>query len=266
MIDPLEFIDKRMGFIKIISIEDPLPNQRTIYFKVKCDCGKNFSLSLGRVVANKYKSCGCKRNNSPRPSLRGAQINKREDLTGKRFGKLVAQKMDFTNKKSKWICLCDCGNIKSIKTYALTHGLTKTCNKCERYGENHFNWTGYKEISGKFFNKIKNNAKSRNLIFNITTKQIYEKFLQQKRKCALSNILLTFPTLSGASDGNASLDRIDNNEGYFLENVQWVEKNINFLKQDFNEKQLFEYCMFITNCQKEKTQNINSESIIDYMI
>lgn len=47
----------------------------------------------------------------------------RNDLTGKRFGKLTVLYVDKErtgNGKVYWICKCDCGNIKSIQSTALT--------------------------------------------------------------------------------------------------------------------------------------------------
>ena len=50
------------------------------------------------------------------------------DLTGQRFGRLVAVKSiyDGTGRK-KWLCICDCGNEKIIPTRCLTSGSTKSC-------------------------------------------------------------------------------------------------------------------------------------------
>ena len=57
-----------------------------------------------------------------------------KDLTGQRFGKLVVVKYDdsSTTRHPKWICQCDCGNIKSIHASALTGGLTNSCGCLRR--------------------------------------------------------------------------------------------------------------------------------------
>lgn len=47
-----------------------------------------------------------------------------KDLSGQRFGKLVAQKYEGS---SKWLCLCDCGNTTIADAYALTRGNHKSC-------------------------------------------------------------------------------------------------------------------------------------------
>lgn len=47
-----------------------------------------------------------------------------QDLTGLTFGKLHVIKYD---NNGKWICKCECGNIKTYRTYTLTHGDAKSC-------------------------------------------------------------------------------------------------------------------------------------------
>lgn len=65
-----------------------------------------------------------------------ARPKTRQDLTGQRFGKLVARCVDEERSidgKVYWICECDCGNKKSIRSTALTrkkHG-TISCG-CAR--------------------------------------------------------------------------------------------------------------------------------------
>jgi hypothetical protein len=52
----------------------------------------------------------------------------RLDLSGQRFGKLVAQRYVKTiNGHSYWECLCDCGNIVDVQTMRLRSGHTKSC-------------------------------------------------------------------------------------------------------------------------------------------
>lgn len=52
------------------------------------------------------------------------------DLTGQTFGRLTVLKRDMTVDKSKgayWICKCECGNIRSVKSYSLKSGATQSC-------------------------------------------------------------------------------------------------------------------------------------------
>jgi len=53
---------------------------------------------------------------------------KYEDLTGKRFGKLIATKLIVgKSKTTKWQCLCDCGEETIAGAGHLKDGHTKSC-------------------------------------------------------------------------------------------------------------------------------------------
>ena len=58
---------------------------------------------------------------------------KRLDLTGKRFGKLVATAPYAKTKKYgwKWLCQCDCGRQTIHRVDHLTSGHTRSCG-CEK--------------------------------------------------------------------------------------------------------------------------------------
>ena len=65
------------------------------------------------------------------------------DLTGQRFGKLVAK--EYAGK-SRWQCLCDCGGMKEARADALKDGNVTSCG-CKR--------TSFKNILGMTFGKLK---------------------------------------------------------------------------------------------------------------
>ena len=52
-----------------------------------------------------------------------------KDLTGQRFGRLVALKYvgKTNNGNAKWECQCDCGNIAVVASYCLRSGQTRSC-------------------------------------------------------------------------------------------------------------------------------------------
>lgn len=53
---------------------------------------------------------------------------RRVDLTGMRFGKLVAVgPADNIGDRTAWTCRCDCGNTCVVKTYHLRSGHVKSC-------------------------------------------------------------------------------------------------------------------------------------------
>lgn len=56
-----------------------------------------------------------------------------QDLTGQRFGKLTVleRTTDYVspsgNKSTQWLCLCDCGNKKTVSSASLKRGKTQSC-------------------------------------------------------------------------------------------------------------------------------------------
>ena len=54
--------------------------------------------------------------------------------------------------------------------------------------------------------------------------------------------------------GTASLDRIDSSKGYVKGNVQWVHKDINKMKTDFEQSIFIKLCKSVADClAKEPT-------------
>ena len=91
------------------------------FWECLCDCGKT-KIANGLLLRDgKTKSCGCLKEETQRRI--------RDDLTGKRFGRLVVQ---HAVKKKKpgityWHCLCDCGNEVDVAASALKNGDTRSC-------------------------------------------------------------------------------------------------------------------------------------------
>tara|TARA_R110002020_G_scaffold133392_11_gene297661 strand:- start:5484 stop:6074 length:591 start_codon:yes stop_codon:yes gene_type:complete len=177
-----------------------------------------------------------------------------KDRTGLTYGELTVVKLAGRNKHSQllWECECSCGNITIVPAGTLGNR-TKSCG-CLRKNTNKNStainhqrgsaspyWKGHGEISGYKWRKIADSAKRRNLTFDITIEEVWELFLKQEKTCVLSDLPLYFGE-SGRDLGTASLDRIDSNKGYALNNVQWVHKEVNQLKMDLTEKRLFELC------------------------
>ena len=57
------------------------------------------------------------------------------DLTGQKFGKLtVLAKVESTKNRlnKQWLCRCDCGNERTVKTSKLLSGKLKSCGLCSR--------------------------------------------------------------------------------------------------------------------------------------
>lgn len=122
-----------------------------------------------------------------------------------------------------------------------------------QFGKRSHFWTGYEGISGRYWTGIKASAKKRNLEFNLTIKEAWNQFIIQNQKCALSGIklILEADKLSHTQRKtiNASLDRIDSSKGYVKDNIQWVTKEIQIMKNRFYQEYFIEICKQIARYQ-----------------
>lgn len=183
------------------------------------------------------------------------------DLTGQKFGRLqVVKRLPNKANRSYFECQCDCGKVVPAYGYKLIQETKKSCG-CLCFGQiKNINghWKGYEEISGKFWMHISNRRSrpSKELEFSITIEYIWDLYLKQNRKCALTGIDICFPSKSYTTDGTASLDRIDSNKGYIPGNVQWVHKTVNKIKMDLNQTDFINWCKLITNYNINGDKNV----------
>lgn len=169
------------------------------------------------------------------------------DLSGQVFGDLTVIKyLGKTGKKVKIYsheCKCSCGRTIIVKTQRLLRDI-KGCGRCAK---THGRFSGYLEISSTFWRNIVKGAAARDHKFNLDIKDAWELFIKQNRKCALTGREITFgKSVKDKIMQTASLDRIDSNKDYFLENVQWVHKNINFMKGRLSNEEFILLCKEVT--------------------
>lgn len=113
-----------------------------------------------------------------------------KDLTGRRFGRLVAIKRISSDKKGvKWLCRCDCGNETTAYTNKLISGAKSSCGCLHR------------EISKKnasmlaMFDKIDNTRVSywkKDISIHAPTRGATAFKQIQLFSCFMSSILRTF--------------------------------------------------------------------------
>lgn len=168
--------------------------------------------------------------------------NRRLDVPDKlkRMGFTIIS--EYKGNKTKHLIRCYCGNKFETIPYKILSGHTKSCG-C-RYNQIHsHSWKGYEQIGGKQFKHIAYGAKRRNIVFDITIKQVWELYLSQNRRCALTGLELTWDSKTGY--GTASVDRIDNNKGYIVGNIQIIHKDVNMMKRHHSQDYFIYLCSLI---------------------
>lgn len=181
------------------------------------------------------------------------RLSHTKDLTGAEFGYWkVKEFAGYPNRNAEWTCECRCGTVKTVRAQYLIDGRSRACKKCA---------TGPRRarddksrrfipsdddvvyIAATKWHSIKQSAARRGIPFDITPSYCRDLLVQQKHTCALSGIAIS---LDG--DVTASLDRRDSNLGYTEDNVQWVHKHVNIMKNRFDEPYFIDFCRMIAAC------------------
>lgn len=119
----------------------------------KCDCGNTKSIVAYSLKAGTTKSCGC------------AWLNN-EDITGERFGRLVALRRAPSKRlnratKPMWLFRCDCGQEKVVALGEVRRGSTRSCGcfraEFQRRPRTHgqtrtITYKSWKSINDRIFN------------------------------------------------------------------------------------------------------------------
>lgn len=112
-------------------------------------------------------------------------------------------------------------------------------------GEDAPNWKGYKDIPGRVYGSLQKQAAKRNIGCDISIEEIWDKYIQQERKCALTNLPIVFASYHSEIEQTASIDRINCLINNYKNNFQIVHKHINKMKLDHNQDYFIELCKLV---------------------
>lgn len=127
----IDLAGKKFGKLTVIKRVDDYISPQNIKvprWLCLCECGNETVTTYSKLKSGETTSCGCVRY---------------EDVSGQRFGKLVAIERVDKEKNSKaqrrpsayWLCECDCGNMTVVELSNLKRGMTKSCGCTKSFNE-----------------------------------------------------------------------------------------------------------------------------------
>lgn len=150
-----------------------------------------------------------------------------------------------------------------IPTPKLVNGiLCKICSGCRNWLPREINFSKWKStpdgyeyfcrncnhqrlLQKPFHSKIyglRSNAKKRDIFFDLTAKDLEDKWNECEGKCSLLEIKLVLIPRYRAMRNTATVDRIDTTKGYTRDNVMWLSSFANWNKKDMTLEELDLFC------------------------
>jgi hypothetical protein len=116
----LNLAGKKFGRLTVVSFIKGASEGRL--WRCRCDCGADVQAFAKHLLGGHTKSCGCLRSDV-------SSATHFKDITGQRFGNLVALRPTGTTpeQRHRWLCQCDCGNQSVVVGSALTFGAIRSC-------------------------------------------------------------------------------------------------------------------------------------------
>jgi len=205
---------------------------------------------------------------------------------GKIYGnfKIIDDLVELTkDNKVKFHVKCSCNKTQFVSAYFLESGRQNCCKECssrnayntskinnKRLGFIKLNHEGIGNFTKTAFWYIKNCAKKRNIYWDkeITIEYLWNLLEKQNFKCFYTKLPIKLTEERKKNNVNfskmtASLDRIDSKKGYTKDNIQWVHKTINLMKNNLLEKDFKNFCKLVylndnqqPSSQSEKVQRL----------
>lgn len=147
------------------------------------------------------------------------------DLTGQRFGRLIALRFAYRKaSKRMWECICDCGKSTFVSTDRLRRGTTKSCGCIHRERAEHMKLRHGHARIGKTSSAYMRWAEMLARCLRPKHKRFADYGGRRISVCERWHVFENFLQDMGDPPPGTVLDRRNNNEGYSPNNCRWATR------------------------------------------
>lgn len=153
----------------------------------------------------------------------------------------------FKSEDKRWIRCCpQCGTEVSHlrRAYCINaHNIKQPCKRCSNKNNNPSGMCGSVRLA--WYESFYKSALTRGYSWDLCPEYINDLYEEQDQVCALSGLSIGWSKVGW--DHTASIDRIDNDIGYTIDNIQLVHKQINMMRGSLSIPEFIKLCDAVTN-------------------
>lgn len=172
----------------------------------------------------------------------------KKDITGNRYGRLVAVKStsEKVNNSYKWECLCDCGKIVFVSVGSLNSGNTKSCGCAgiEQIIKHNKEVKRLPDNGGarnSLYSRYKLSARRKKLEFFLS-KEVFNKLINQNcYYCGVQPEALHVQHKCSSRINYNGIDRVDSTLGYTIDNCVPCCKVCNTMKMSLPQDDFYRH-------------------------
>lgn len=235
---------QKFGHLEVVRLSSKTDTRKTRYWECIChNCGDVVHIRSDCLRKRGQVSCGCHWYNFKI----GDKIH---FLTIKRKLGRIDNPNRRRNTINYWECQCDCGNLTKVDTASLTQRSIKSCG-CKKFLATNVKYPNNTTMPTYMFLGAMKGASMRHIDFNVSIEDMEAQWIKQNGICALSGIKLfmaqSIRSHKTKERTTASLDRIDSTKAYTVDNIQWIHKDINIMKNSFKQDYFIDLCRKIAD-------------------
>lgn len=242
-----DYSNKRIGTWTVLY--ESIRKGKLWYWRCKCDCGTQHDFQSSYIGTEKLTTCRkCKQ-----LAIEETFKKQSNEQIGKTYGTftIIAYGGLTLSRSHRWLCRCQCGKEQYFLSCALFRKGKRKATQCKLcYNKaRELSQQTQDEIPNRFWKRFCDQAARRNIEINLSKEELFELYLAQNKRCALTGEKLVFTKFRANFNRytNASIDRIDSSKPYAQGNVQWVHKKVNLMKGSLSQLEFLTWCQRVVN-------------------